>query len=78
MTERNINRLYVICESGYPESPSDFGTGTVLDSRLRGNDGKFAILCHTREGGYPESMVQLSPTTRLMDDAVFYILSCRT
>jgi hypothetical protein len=45
--------------SGYPESPSDMKFVRILDSRLRGNDGRAVTLRHTREGGYPESITQL-------------------
>jgi REP element-mobilizing transposase RayT len=42
-----------LIKSGYPESPSDLEFVRILDARLRGNDGRAATLCHTREGGYP-------------------------
>jgi hypothetical protein len=44
---------------GYAEYPSELGIFRALDTRLRGYDGRAARLCHTREGGYPESITQL-------------------
>ena len=31
----------------------------ALDSRFRGNGGRAATFCPTREGGYPESIIRL-------------------
>jgi hypothetical protein len=42
--------------SGYPESPNNLEIVRPLDFRFRRNDDKAATFCHTREGGYPESI----------------------
>ena len=42
--------------SGYPESPNNVEIVRALDFRFRSNDDKAATFCHTREGGYPESI----------------------
>jgi hypothetical protein len=54
-----LGRVINIILSGYPESPSDLEFVRILDTRLRGNDGRAVTLCHTREGGYSESITQL-------------------